>query len=137
LALGRSPGYEAIMRRRTAWTLILAASTTACGPRVSQWIQVTDCAPPHAPVHNARVYVQEMYIDDGRELPYTLGHVARGGNTNRQGMTWDSFSRDRRHVAKAVAHHTEGDPSTAEMNRQPVVRIPPNPTQPIKLCVHR
>lgn len=117
--------------------MLLAASTVACGPRVSQWMYVTDCAPPHAPIDKARVYVQEVYVQGGRELPYTLGHGARGGDTNEQGMTWDTFSRDRRSVAKVVVHHQNGSASTAEVNRQPMSRIPPNPTQPIRLCAHR
>jgi hypothetical protein len=121
---------------RLALCFTLAATTVACG-RVSQWIHVTDCAKPGVPVPNARVMVQEIFIEQGaRERPHDLGHVANGGNTNAQGITWDSFSRNRRSVAVAVLHHPDGKISDAEAERQPMVRIPPNPSQPIAMCVH-
>ena len=134
------PTITTLLRAKKArgfLTLMLASSTVACGPRVSQWMIVTDCAPPHAPIHNSRIYVQEMYIDSGRELPYTLGGVVRGGHTNTNGMTWHTFSRDRRSVAKATVRHQDGNVTTAEVNRQPITQIRRNPTQLIKLCAYR
>lgn len=125
------------MRARVTLTLIMAMGSVACGPRVSQWIRVTECAPPHAVVPNARVFIQEIVIDDGRERPQDLGHVARGGNTNAQGMTWDSFSTRRRSVGLAVLSHKDGRISQTEAERQPLARIPPNPRQQINMCVHR
>lgn len=115
----------------------LGLSSVACGPKVSQWIYVRDCAPPHAPVANARVYVQEIFMEGQRERPYSVGHVARGGNTNPQGMTWDSFSQTRRSVAHAVVHHRNGKPVISEAERQPLTRVPPDPRQPVQICVHR
>lgn len=123
--------------RRLAVCCLLASTTVACG-RVSQWIHVTDCAKPGVSVPNARVFVQEIFIEQGaRERPHALGRVARGGNTNAQGITWESFSRNRRSVAVAVLHHPDGNISDREAERQPMVRIPPSPAQPIAMCVHR
>jgi hypothetical protein len=122
------------MQLRLFFGVALASSTVACGPRVSQWIHVTDCV-QKVPVPNARVFVQEMVVEGQRELPVSLGHVARGGNTNEQGMTWDSFSTRNRHVAKAAVEHPNGVVPSAEANRQPAIAIPPDPRQPIQMCV--
>ena len=122
---------------RALMTMILASCAVGCGPRVSQWIRVTDCAPPHAVVPNARVFVQEIVIEEGRERPHDLGHVARGGNTNERGQTWDSFSTRRRSVVMASVLHADGSVSDREAESQPLTRIGPDPRQQIEVCVHR
>jgi hypothetical protein len=64
----------------------------------------------------------------GREVPYTLGRPAGGGDTTDKGMTWAGFSRTNRSVVKVVVVHEDGRASTAEINRQPNIRVPANPT---------
>jgi hypothetical protein len=124
------------MQLRLVLGMIVTWSTVACGPRASQWIHVTDCV-QRTPVPNARVFVQEIVVAGQRERPVTLGHVARGGNTNTQGMTWDSFSVHNRSVAKAAVKNPNGRVPSAEANRQPTTRVPPDPQQPVQMCVYQ
>ncbi len=129
-------GMTRVMRTIAAG--LLALMTTACGPKVSQWIVVRDCNPPHAPIQGARVYVQEIYVEGTRERPYALGDPAKGGDTNAEGRTWDVFSARRRSVAHAVINHTpNGKPVISEAERQPTTQVPPEPSQEINVCAYR
>ena len=71
--------------RNALLAILFASSTVACGPRISQWVQVTDCAQKHVVVPNAKVYVYEGFSDDAAIGP-TLGVRTRGGAPSLQAL---------------------------------------------------
>ena len=121
---------QQVLGRHLLLGALLASCTVACGPRISQWIQVTDCTQKHVVVPNARVYIYEGFADDASIGP-TLGVSVRGGKTNAEGNTWGSFPVES--GAKVRAYLTED----INKEQQPFTQVPANPTQPVYMCVNR
>ena len=112
--------------RHLIFGIVLASSTIACGPRISQWVQVVDCKQRHVVVPNANVYVYE-----GAKNVAAVGVRAQGGKTDAQGNTWASFPVEH---SSYVRGSMTGQPST---ENQPDADVPANPQQFVSACVNR
>jgi hypothetical protein len=118
--------------RHLLFGILLASSTVACGPRISQWVQVTDCAQKHVVMPNAKVYVYEGFADDASIGP-TVGVRTQGGATDSVGNTWGSFPVES--GSKVKAFLTED--INAEHAKQQFAQVPANPTEPVHMCVNK
>ncbi len=120
-------------RSQCKWIVgaLLASTTVACGPRISQWVQVTDCKQNHVVVPNARVYVYEGITPEMAGQAGSVGVIANGGRTDAQGNTWGSFPVER---GSAVRAYVTENISTEQ---QPAAKVPANPLEPVRTCVNR
>lgn len=109
------------------FVIVVGLGSVACGPRVSQWIQVTDCANRHVVVPGAGVFIHENFTG----IPDTeTGISVAGGKTDAQGNTWGSFPVERpTQVSAWVRSSTE--------THHPPTDVPANPQQPISVCVDK
>lgn len=105
--------------------ILLASSTVACGPRISQWVQVVDCKQRHVVVPEAKVYVYE-----GAKDIAAIGIRAHGGKSDATGNTWASFPVEHGSYVRATV---SGDPK----EQQPDTDVPSNPQEYIYTCVNR
>ena len=109
--------------------LLLVLSTVACGPRISQWVQVTDCAKKHVVVPGVVVRINEGATGVG--LP------AEGGDTDAQGNTWGSFPVDYGANIQVATRDAYARKSTAAYDSSPTVQVPANPQRPVFACINR
>lgn len=109
--------------RNLVFGIMLASSTVACGPRVSQWVQVVKCDQRHVVVPDAVVYV--------RSIDKLGSRRADGGKTDSQGNTWASFPVEEATYVQASARY--GIPPVDATKTD----APANPQQPIFACTDR
>ncbi len=110
--------------------MVFASSSVACGPRISQWIRVTDCAQPHVVVPGVKVFIYEGVTEDRAGKFGSAGLLARGGETDSLGNTWGSFPVER---GSAVGGYLPGQGK--QQKDHPITKVAANPTEPVFICV--
>ncbi len=110
----------------------MASTTIGCGPRISQWVQVTDCKQKYVVVPDATVYIYEGITEDMAGGLGSAGLSTQGGDTNAQGNTWGSFPAE---SGSAVRAYMASDKTLS--SKQPTTKVAANPTEPVFVCVNR
>lgn len=107
---------------------LLVTSTVACGPRISQWVQVVDCSQKHVVVPDAHVLI---YRDASNAGKVPLGRGPAGGKTDASGNTWSSFSVEKPSAIQAFRKNPVVHMDTPG---GPITEVPANPTEYIYAC---
>jgi hypothetical protein len=112
--------------------VLLGLSSVACGPRVSQWVVVTECEEKHVIIPEATVWVYEGAAPDEAMGLGAVGYSAHGGETNTQGHTWVAFPQKRGSAIMADLSRKKGENKT---QKNPVTRVPAGAPQPVYACI--